>query len=1597
MASKVNTKFVVILSAVLIVALIGVVGVAGYAMSNKGLRSIRQGDKLVAEGDYTNAEKAYGKAVNKDRTNLEWIEKWHGALSNIIPETQTQYEKLYGQHKSALLTMARLKPTDPEAQERYLAEENRYTRTLAGVSRESMARLIGEVEERIERLDPDDDATKRLLRYRGLALVDLMGVTKVEAERRELAKSDLERAIEADPGDTKSGYGLVRWYLMESLRHEDDRKPAEQQRMMDAHDAQLAGLIASHPDDPELRRHMLQITRQLRMIEMQKLGQSTTNLEQEFRGLAEDVLAAVESSMDDAEIIDRLMAVRITVQQAMRNTMSGEVAGLFERIAQRYPENAEALLQAGYALQAAGEYEKAIEYLEQLVTMPVKAVSLDGYMLQYQQDSGIGEQVDAYLSVWNEAEDGSGKDEMLSHAKTKLEELRTRLGSRGLRDVLIREAKIATMEGRFDAAVHKLTEFRGIAGDTLEAMSLLAHCLEQQSNHGEARLVLLDIIDRFGRYEEFLRRLAEVEISLTHIQPAYLLYTELSMLRPDVNAYKVRQSECASALATDKDFDFEVDEAAQDPTVTAMLDARRLLVQQDVDGAVEILEGLLDAHPEQTRIVQEYVRVCMAYGRTGAAISAVQRGLAANPDNEKLRNMQLQLEADDPLEGMEAVIKNSSESPLEEHLGLFQLFLNRGLGERSAVALREAIALAPEDPRVVEAEFLQALHDSDMDRARGVARRAGELNVDEVGGMLFQGRLYLAEQRFQEAAEAFKQALQQNPHNPSVRRLLGECQAQLGRLTEANTSLMRAHEARPRDIDTIKALTRVLVMQNRGREALVYASKGVSSDASDIEAVEMWLTLAGKYGEDEQQSQAEKIRRDRFQSDPSNIQNGAALITILVERESWDEAMAVIEGMRGAEGITEMSLVSMEAGVLSRRGKVEQGVALYRSFIEGLTDREEKQNALLSLGRYHETARQTDEALAAFREARAFQDPETLPADRMLGDSLFMSGARALETPESEDDEIGMERLREAAGAYESVLDINKSDTTVQKRLAETYLRLDNQAGVDRVLKMLEGVDRDDLQTLLLRANMAAQSGDKRRALEALGRAAELYPTEPIVFIQRAKLNMGDLGVKDGEDVDHSRDADVIADLKYVTEIRVSDTTAWTMLYQFYLSRRGPEEAVQQLREAAEKNPDSNVLRVMLIRNLFELGKQGDGPQQKRFREEAEQQAKNAADEHPDDLRWQLATGTVLRETRRFTEAVPILERALELSAAEEDELIGQEWLSTMLLDCYLQSSDTPEKAQVNPLLELLEPIAMENLSDHEDRFETLGEEWLSDQELETEAQGAILGLMLIARTKMFLGEDADAVALSGRALGACHSDAALSAAWFDQLRLLFDNADATVDFLEQMDALGKNRGKQVLTPYLRVIFEGERWKRGKSAEEVLAALDEIAPTLIHDGAKVQLHKQQSSIYYKLEDFGAAAEQLRQGITYNPNDAEMNNNLAYILVAHLKDFEAALPYAEVAVALNPSSSPTLDTLGYVYLKLGRLSDAIKLLDRAANNAGSNDERLIAKVHLGIARARDKDRGGARRELGEAEKILRDYPELGMEVLEDLETLRQEVE
>jgi tetratricopeptide (TPR) repeat protein len=104
-----------------------------------------------------------------------------------------------------------------------------------------------------------------------------------------------------------------------------------------------------------------------------------------------------------------------------------------------------------------------------------------------------------------------------------------------------------------------------------------------------------------------------------------------------------------------------------------------------------------------------------------------------------------------------------------------------------------------------------------------------------------------------------------------------------------------------------------------------------------------------------------------------------------------------------------------------------------------------------------------------------------------------------------------------------------------------------------------------------------------------------------------------------------------------------------------------------------------------------------------------------------------------------------------------------------------------------------------------------------------------------------------------------------------------------------------------------------------------------------------------SSAQERAGDTKGAEESLRRILSRTPNDATALNNLGYFLTERGERLPEALDMIKRAVKSEPTNPNFLDSLGWVYFKLGQLDEAERYLNDAARR---NTRSSTVQEHLG---------------------------------------------
>ncbi len=106
------------------------------------------------------------------------------------------------------------------------------------------------------------------------------------------------------------------------------------------------------------------------------------------------------------------------------------------------------------------------------------------------------------------------------------------------------------------------------------------------------------------------------------------------------------------------------------------------------------------------------------------------------------------------------------------------------------------------------------------------------------------------------------------------------------------------------------------------------------------------------------------------------------------------------------------------------------------------------------------------------------------------------------------------------------------------------------------------------------------------------------------------------------------------------------------------------------------------------------------------------------------------------------------------------------------------------------------------------------------------------------------------------------------------------------------------------------------------------------------------------SIYMKEHKYKMAADCFFQALKYRPDDPTIMNNRAWCLVqsGNSTSIEEARQLAIKAISLDPKSPEIMDTLGWIYYKLGMYSSGVQLVKQASSIVPDN---ALIKQHLSI--------------------------------------------
>lgn len=600
------------------------------------------------------------------------------------------------------------------------------------------------------------------------------------------------------------------------------------------------------------------------------------------------------------------------------------------------------------------------------------------------------------------------------------------------------------------------------------------------------------------------------------------------------------------------------------------------------------------------------------------------------------------------------------------------------------------------------------------------------------------------------------------------------------------------------------------------------------------------------------------------------------------------------------------------------------------------------------------------------RLASGTQAPQTGRERRAQAYAKLLEGQRYFAGARSGN--LTVESVRRAQSAFQAAADLDPTLSEARTALAEISLYiLDDQPQAEAEGLAAVRINPDNLgarrvlsRVYTLRSKLAEDDGfDKaaaEKALAELGHIVRLSPTDAEAWALTAEFHLR-----------QGRDAEAVDALKrwailpaavegrfyqIVTRGReLSPDAASARLAEVYLRLNRPAEAVAAVRNALAIEPENSRYLEMLGEALEASG----GADQSTLNELGRivaQQPQNA-----------VAVGMLARAQAR---AGRVEEAAATLRAGAAAVKAGSNG-DRDRLNLQLQLAQTFEEAEryddaVNVYEELLAARNIKDAplgSERDRRFASLILTNIIN--LRQRAGKAEEATAAVERMRLLLGNadpsaDVQNVNLL-RSLG--RREEALEAArqarrkFPEETRLLRLEAFTLADLgrVDEAVALIRPRikgGPEDFEEYL--VLSSLLMGAGRGAEAVEAARQAVGLASEEEpGQATNALLMLSSAQERAGDPKGSEATLRQILAKDPQNTTALNNLGYFLAERNERLEEALDMTQRAVRAEPTNPSFLDSLGWVYFKLGKLPEAERYLSDAARR---NPVSVAINEHLG---------------------------------------------
>lgn len=1139
MSGRVNTKFVIGLSATLVAIIVGLIGVWYLFVRTDPAEYIARADAMLAQGQYAQAVDFYRKARSGRPHSVELMLKQAQALSQITLEDSRQARSSIGQLLDLYKGVLDVDTRNEQAM-----------RSLAGIYMQ-IGRELGDLDawDQLFKItntavlsDPGNLLAKQ---YRGIAQVNRMLAINVSDSDAKTAWDDLSQAHATAGDDPDVTHHMALWHVLackeQSGTGGNATKAAEHQKQAIA----LADeLIGQYPNETRMKVYKLRV-----LAEM--------NLRREADQLAMELEKNLASHPDEADLVlevARQLAARASgnSRQVQVDQQSlGRAEKLVDAAAQAHPADLRLSLLRGQILTVMGRFDEAQRVLDKAAHEPLKALPLVAYQSAQLRRAASVQHADLML---RQADSLTGKprEEALAKVEKLIDEMRADTGESAYVSML--SGKLNLTRQNWGMALKQLDSASAQFNDRKPDILLLsASACAQLGELGAAVQRLESLLKVRSDYLPARMELAKLQLRLSQPQQARKQIDII--LRDEGNTPSLQTKQLLAIYYAQTDQPDQAIAVYQqlDPAndVQVALSLGRLLAGNgQKQQAVNLLTDHFNKDPRNVGVLRELVGVI---GNAGQLEPYFTKAAASGADVNALALLKSKLTNDSGKSAVSAVTKivDGIDDPFERAMTQFTLNRQLGKNELADSALREAVRLKPDHPRVMEVLFEDAIENKDWKKAQELAAKAKTLNTDLAEGTLFAGRMELARGQVANAVVLLSRGMKQRPVYSEGWRWLAQAQRSAGDISAAIYAYQEAIRQRPDNLRAYEGLAEAYDAVSRRDDALRTWRQVYQFAPGHRGYREKYLAYEQRKGD---AAKALEVRQQIAKTDPDDMGNLRGVAVLLAHMKKMNEAKVVCDHLF-AKAPSDRANYGAYAAVLAINEQLDEARGVLENYLSQLSDKAQAEDYLL-YARFLMSVGEKSKAFEQYRKAMKLDRTPDMQASRELADAQFADS-----------------RFADAAGIYQQIWEKDRQDGRVGYRLVETLQRNSQYDDAARVLSDLETAIGKSATSLLLKAQIARSQNRMNDAMTYLNEAVNVMPDDAMVYYQRASMLMNDT----------DKEPRVIEDLRKVLELDPNFTAAHRMLAQIHLRHDSFDQAVKEYESVLSQNPSDVTTRVELL------------------------------------------------------------------------------------------------------------------------------------------------------------------------------------------------------------------------------------------------------------------------------------------------------------------------------------------------------------------------------------------------------------------------------